>query len=120
MIEALERASAQTDRVQLVWARRVQGKLLGRQGQWGPAEQAFGRATSLAHSMPYPYAEACALYEWGTMYAHRGDAVRARERLESALIIFRRLGACADIGPVEEALKALGPQGSSIQADLRW
>jgi hypothetical protein len=42
------------------------------------------------------------------MHAERGEPERARERLEAALAIFRRLGARKDIERVEQLLSRLG------------
>jgi len=62
---------------------------------------------TLAHSMPYPYAEAHLLHVYGAMHAQRGEPEPARERLEAALAIFRRLGARKDAERVEQALADL-------------
>jgi hypothetical protein len=57
--------------------------------------------------MPYPYAEARALYEYGMMRCRQGEPRSGRERLEAALVIFRRLGAQKDVERTEQALAAL-------------
>jgi transposase len=46
--------------------------------------------------MPYPYAEARLLHVYGLMHAQKGGPEPARERLEAALALFRRLGARKD------------------------
>jgi hypothetical protein len=51
--------------------------------------------------MPYPYAEATTLALWGT-------EEDSRERLEEALVLFRRLGARKDIEAVERYLAEMG------------
>jgi tetratricopeptide (TPR) repeat protein len=81
--------------------------VLTRQERWADAERSFGEAVSLATSMPYPYAEAWALYEWGMLHAARGDREQAQHRLHEALEIFRRLGARKDAERTEEALARL-------------
>jgi tetratricopeptide (TPR) repeat protein len=87
---------------------RVQGVLRSRQGRWEEAEQSFGEAVPLARSMPYPYAEARALYEWGVMLRQAGEPERARARLEEGLAIFRRLGARSYAERTERELAGLG------------
>jgi hypothetical protein len=51
-----------------------------------------------------PYLEGRILYEWGRMYAAREAPQQAQERLEEALVIFRRLGARPYIERTEQAL----------------
>jgi class 3 adenylate cyclase/tetratricopeptide (TPR) repeat protein len=101
--EFLDRVAGQS-RLQLVQGMRVQGLLLGRKERWDRAEDAFREAVSLARSMPYPYAEARARYEWGRVAGTRGETTRSRERLEEALHIFRRLGAQPYVQRTERAL----------------
>jgi len=86
---------------------RVQGMILARQERWDEAKRIFEEAVSLAHSMPYPYAEARALYEYGLMYSQKGEPEQARERLEKALSIFVRLGTKKDVERMEQALAEL-------------
>jgi hypothetical protein len=57
--------------------------------------------------MPYPYAEARLLHVYGEMHVAKGEPGPAREWLETALAIFRRLGARKDAEQVEQALTAL-------------
>jgi tetratricopeptide (TPR) repeat protein len=86
---------------------QVQGMVLSRQGKWDGAERVFAEAISLAQSMPYPYAEARALHEYGAMHIRKGEPEKARERLEEALAIFRRIGAKKDVERTEQALREL-------------
>jgi len=86
---------------------RVQGMILARRGRWEEAEEAFREAVSLARTMPYPYAEARALYECGMMHVRREDPQAACQPLQDAVAIFRRLGAQKDLEPAEQALAAL-------------
>jgi uncharacterized protein HemY len=101
---ALERTTGQGDRVGSVQILRVQGMLFARQSRWEEAERAFEEAVSVARSMSYPYAEARALYEWGWVHGAKGEPLLAREHLEEALHIFRRLGARPYIERTEQAL----------------
>jgi hypothetical protein len=57
--------------------------------------------------MPYPYAEARALYERGRLLAKQADREQARPRLAEALGIFRRLGAWPYLERTQQALDAL-------------
>jgi hypothetical protein len=59
--------------------------------------------------MPYPYAEARILYEYGMLHVREGEPGGTRERLSAALDIFRRLGAKKEAGRTERALLALDP-----------
>jgi tetratricopeptide (TPR) repeat protein len=71
-------------RVQALWAMRRQ--------RWDEARKALDEAISLSREMPYPYAEAKALYVSGQMWAARGDPARAEALFQEALAICRRLG----------------------------
>jgi tetratricopeptide (TPR) repeat protein len=86
---------------------RVQGMILARRGRWQEAEAVLREAVSLARTMPYPYAEARALYECGMMHIRREDPQAARQPLQDAVAIFRRLGAQKDLEPAEQAVVAL-------------
>ncbi len=57
--------------------------------------------------MPYPYAEAKALYVYGLLEIARRDAERAREQLAAALSILNRLGEGLYRPHVERALAGL-------------
>jgi hypothetical protein len=59
--------------------------------------------------MPYPYGEARLLHVYGQMHVAKGEPGPARQRLEAALAIFRRLGARKDAERVEGTLTALRP-----------
>jgi class 3 adenylate cyclase/tetratricopeptide (TPR) repeat protein len=75
--------------------------------RWAEADASFGEAVALAHEMPYPYAEAQALYHWGLACSRRREDVDARARLEGALRIFQRLGAVPYAERTQRALAAL-------------
>jgi hypothetical protein len=53
-------------------------------------------ALALAPTLPYVYGEARLLPVYGRLHAKQGQPEQARERLEAALAIFRRLGAQKD------------------------
>jgi hypothetical protein len=54
--------------------------------------------------MPYAYAEGRLLHVYGRMHVAKGEPGPARQRLEAALALFRRLGARLDVERVERAL----------------
>jgi hypothetical protein len=72
------------------------------------ARSAFEEALSLCHAMPYPYAEARVLYEYGRAHALQGEEEPARQRLEEALAISRRLGERPYVERTKQALADLG------------
>jgi tetratricopeptide (TPR) repeat protein len=104
---AIVRARAQGDRLNLVDALRVQAMVASRQERWREAAQALEEGIALARAMPYPYAEGRLLHLYGAMHARKGEPEPARERLEAALAIFRRLGARKDIELAEQTLAVL-------------
>jgi len=86
---------------------RVQGMVLSGQERWDEAEAVFNEGVSLAHDMPYPYAEARILFEHGVMRFKMSKSQRARSRLTEALAIFQRPGARTYIELAKRALGAL-------------
>jgi tetratricopeptide (TPR) repeat protein/transcriptional regulator with XRE-family HTH domain len=103
----IERFRRQHRRRSLADWLRIQGKVRVRQGRSGEAQQAYEEAASLAHALPYPHAEATALFESGILHSHNGEVQQARERLEEALAIFRHLAARPHIKQTEDALHDL-------------
>jgi uncharacterized protein HemY len=106
--EGLEEATRQGTAIALPGWLHIEGMLALRRRSWDDAERALDRAVSLARSMPYPYQEARALYTYGLLAEHREELEQARERLVSALELFRRLGAEPDAAHVEQALARVG------------
>ena len=88
-------------------ALRVQAMVATRQAHWSEAAQALEEGLTLARRMPCPYAEARLLHVYGQMHAQKGELGPARERLQAALAIFRRLGARKDAERAEQAIGAL-------------
>jgi tetratricopeptide (TPR) repeat protein len=82
--------------------------LLTMREQWDEAAQTFVEAVTLPRSLPYPYAEAQALYEWGRMLAAAGKPTQARKRFGEALTIFQDLGAQPYVERTLQALQFLG------------
>ncbi len=73
-------------------ALRIKALVRARQGRWDEAMAASHAAITRCRAMPYPYAEAKALYVFGQIHAAKGERRRARERYEAALAICARLG----------------------------
>jgi class 3 adenylate cyclase/tetratricopeptide (TPR) repeat protein len=88
-------------------ALRVEGMLRTHQERWEQARNALEEALELARAMSYPYLEARILFEYGMLDTKRGEPRRARQRLEDALAIFRRLGASADLEQTQRELAQL-------------
>jgi tetratricopeptide (TPR) repeat protein len=105
--QALVRARREDMRLVLVEALRVQALIALRQEQWGEAARSLEDGVALVRSMPYPYAEARLLDVYGRLHTQKGEPEAARERLEGALAIFRRLGARTDVERTEQAIADL-------------
>jgi tetratricopeptide (TPR) repeat protein len=102
--DAVDRARRQRYHLVLADALRVQGSVLEASNKHDEASSALQEALDVCHSVSYPYAEARALYEWGVMEIRQGNPAKAREWLQAALAIFRRLGARPSIERTEQAL----------------
>lgn len=105
--QALALARAEQQRLYIVDALRVQAMVRLRQQRWDGVISALEEGLSLARSIHYPYAEGRLLHVYGQMHAVKGKPEPARERLEAALAIFRRLGARRDAERVEQMIAAL-------------
>ncbi len=90
--EALSWAREEKLDLALVDVLRVQALVAIRREQWSDAERALDEAIALARAMPYPYAEAKALYVTGLLHVARHEPEQARERFAAALAICGRLG----------------------------
>lgn len=101
---AVNRSRRSDHRLALVDLLRVLGIVRTKQQRWAEARDAFAEAESLAASMPYPYARARALHEWGRMEYEAGETEQATVHLSEALVLFRDLGAVRDAAAVEERL----------------
>jgi tetratricopeptide (TPR) repeat protein len=105
--DSVESAREQQMHLLLPDALRVQALWEMRRRNWEAAEAALEEALFLCRTMPYPYAEAKALYVYGQLHAARDEPERARARLEEALAICGRLGERLYAGHVEAALAQL-------------
>jgi tetratricopeptide (TPR) repeat protein len=84
----------------------LQALVASRQRRWEEATTAVEEGIALARSMPFPYMEARTLQVHGLIH-QKGEPNSARERLEAALVIFRRLGARKDVEHTEQLLATL-------------
>jgi transcriptional regulator with XRE-family HTH domain/tetratricopeptide (TPR) repeat protein len=90
--ETVRSARASDMRLVLSDALRVQALWAMRRQRWDEAGKALDEAIGLGQEMPYPYAEAKALYVSGQLWAARGKPARAEAQFEEALAICQRLG----------------------------
>jgi class 3 adenylate cyclase/tetratricopeptide (TPR) repeat protein len=104
---AVAQSRAYRDQPELVESLVVRGTVLTKQQSWDDAAETFEYALAGAHAMQFPFGEARAMMEYGRLYALRGQADRAREYLESAIEIFKRLGARRDQELAAESLSEL-------------
>ncbi|HKV86141.1 MAG TPA: AAA family ATPase, partial [Ktedonobacterales bacterium] len=104
---AVARGRAQNARSTLVDALRIQALLAVRRGQWMDASALLDEALGMAAEMPYPYAEAKALYVYGQLHAAKGESQQARQRYEQSLAVLNRLGERLYAEHVERALASL-------------
>ncbi len=108
---AVAHARVEHDQLSLVDALWIQAMVATRQARWTDAERVLEEGLALAQPMPYRYAEGRLLHLYGLLYLGKGESHPARERLEAALALFRRLGARQDIKRVERDL---------AEADSAW
>jgi tetratricopeptide (TPR) repeat protein len=78
-----------------------------REARWEDAESALEKGLALARSLPFPYFEGRILTAYSQLHVKKGELRLARETLEAALNIFRRLGAHPDLERVEQERTAL-------------
>jgi tetratricopeptide (TPR) repeat protein len=102
--QTVTRQRAQHNYFYLVDALRVEAAVRMQQQRWGKAEAALQEAVTLAHPMPYPYAEAKALSTYGDLLVASGQPKQARDQYEAALAILRRLGEVLYAERIERAL----------------
>jgi transcriptional regulator with XRE-family HTH domain/tetratricopeptide (TPR) repeat protein len=88
---------------------RVRALVALAQERWAEAEDALQEAITRAQAMPYPHAEAKALFVYGQLHAATGEPERARESYEAALAICTRLGEGLYRPYIERALAELSP-----------
>jgi transcriptional regulator with XRE-family HTH domain/tetratricopeptide (TPR) repeat protein len=104
---AVRRATDMNYRLVLTDALRVRAMISIRQRRWKEAFAALEEALTLSRAMPYPYAEAKALYVYGQLHAARSEPEQAREQYRTALAICARLGEGLYRPHIERALADL-------------
>jgi tetratricopeptide (TPR) repeat protein len=111
--QASAAARARANRLALLEALWVQGRVAAQTEAWEEAERALAEGLTLARGMPCPYAEARLLHVAGAMLAQKGERERAQGELAAALAIFRRLGARKDMEQAECDLATLHAQSQT-------
>jgi transcriptional regulator with XRE-family HTH domain/tetratricopeptide (TPR) repeat protein len=89
---AIAEARAQRMRLRLADGLRVRAVCHLRQEQWSLCAEALDEALSHAQAVPYPYAEAKALWVYGRLEKARGEPLGAQRWFEEAQAICARLG----------------------------
>jgi tetratricopeptide (TPR) repeat protein len=107
LAQALQRARTHQLRFALVDPLRIQTQLCIRQERWADAQAALEEALELSRAMPYPYAEAKALYIYGQLHQAKGEMALAHERLQAALAILHQLGERLYAARIEVSLAVL-------------
>jgi tetratricopeptide (TPR) repeat protein len=106
-LQSCERARAHHYHLWLVDGLRVLAMVRLRQARWEEACSLLEEAIALCRTMPYPYAEAKALYVYGQLHAAMGEPEQACEKYEQALAICERLGEGLYRPHIEHALAEL-------------
>jgi tetratricopeptide (TPR) repeat protein len=106
--DSVKNAREQQMHLLLPDALRVQALWEISRHNWEEAQVALEQALFLCRTMPYPYAEAKALYVYGQLHAAQAQPQGARARFEEALSICSRLGERLYAGHIEAALACLG------------
>ena len=107
--KAVADATHQRLSLALVDALRIQGAIADRRATPEEAEPRLQRAIQLALDISYPWGEARARHELGSLLARQGRAGEARKQLEAASAIFERLGAKPYVARTRAAVEALTP-----------
>jgi tetratricopeptide (TPR) repeat protein len=105
--QAITIATARRWRPWLVDALRVKGLLAARQRRWEDARAALDEAITMSRDMPYPYAEAKALYVYGQLHVAKSEPQQARKKYEQALTICDWLGERLYRNYIEQALAGI-------------
>jgi tetratricopeptide (TPR) repeat protein len=105
--QAVTRATTEDNRLALADALRVQALVVMERQRWEEAARVLEEGLALTRRIGYRYAEGRLLHVYGLMYRQKGEAGLAREQMEAALTIFRRLGAGKDAERAEQAIAGL-------------
>jgi tetratricopeptide (TPR) repeat protein len=108
---AVARARARSYPLILVDALRIQAMVAAQQEQYHAATGDLDEAITLCQAIPYPYAEAKALWVYGQLEAARGHPVAATDQFAAALAICDRLGEGLYRTYIERDLRPLAQKG---------
>lgn len=103
--EGVARATAEDDRIDLIYALRASARLALRQRRWDDARNTLEQALALVRRVDFPYCTAELLAVSGELHRARGAIKEAREMFQQALDIFKRLGARRDVEQTERELR---------------
>jgi tetratricopeptide (TPR) repeat protein/transcriptional regulator with XRE-family HTH domain len=106
-------------RLYLVDALRTEALIRTAQQRWLEAEAALEETLAMCRAMPYPYAEAKALYVYGQLHAAKGEPQQAREQYQAALEICDRIGEGLYRPHIERALTRLGRVTARVRRNAR-
>lgn len=101
-----------TEAHDVCWVLWVQAMVALRQDRLEEADEILARGFAIVLTLNVPHGEAQYMGLQGMVLARQGRHEQARERYETALAIFRRLGARPDAARIEQALAALGEHGT--------
>lgn len=104
---AREKVAESRSRARLPDVLLQSARLAVREHRWESAVDALEHGVAIAQEIGLPYDEALLLHEYGRMHLAKGEPEQASERLAQSLVIFRRLGAAADIAYVEQSVADL-------------
>ena len=107
VVLSVDQGRGEDCRLWLVDSLRVQAQLATGRRSWKAAQDAIEESLMLCRAMPYPYAEAKALYVYGQLHAVKGETEQAREKYEAAIAICERLGEGLYRPHIERALAEL-------------
>jgi tetratricopeptide (TPR) repeat protein len=85
----------------------LHAEIATRRADWEEAKSALDKGLTLARHMLYPRLEGRLLTLYGQMHIEKRELRLARELLEDALAVFRRLGAKKDVERTEQVLEKL-------------
>ncbi len=106
--QAVRFAQEIEDFINLVEAVRVQALVLMAQHRWAEAEMALAGVLPETKRRCYPWGEARVLDTYRLLDTRAGAVGPARERMEAALALYKRLGARKDVERIEQELASLG------------
>jgi tetratricopeptide (TPR) repeat protein len=103
----LARANAERDVVASIAGWQAQAILFLRLHRWQEATEQLEQVIASCRRLPYPYAEAKALYVYGQLHVAQGEQDSARMRFAAALTILSRLGERLYAQQIKRALELI-------------